>query len=481
MPRDIRTFTTCAGPGIAKSHRQLGGLTGLILSALYENKWLTVTLLLGFYSSFVILQSNLAYAAFIIYLIVELDVRVKGWYYHQRLLCIRDKECAIGTVIAAPSLSFDGDRKLNLLLAPYSHKESLSALLLHFIANFSMLTDPGNFNDPPFHTTNPRLPSQTERNDPQKLKAYLKALKGEDPGNSDVDSRMYSQFLIGFIDRLLGWRNQAGEKMNFYQRFFRKDPDHIPPGSSLWKAIPEDYDPSVSWLSLDAQSDLLQVNPYEKGTASSVESLNPMFRFDIEHLVPYLHCEIDGNAIEVLIEQLIIALWATLIAYFFLLPSLGPLAPILAPLFGFFVFLFKRVFDDLSGNSGDAEEPELDWDDPDFTGFPGLTGERGDVIAVYGAWIMDTQHNQYFEIHPVRAFYILSKNAMGNDILTDENVGPNYDPTKVDASLATQACAEITPVEEEDPPVDIVLQGHALLSYGMGTQYAGGGAAAPII
>ena len=43
--------------------------------------------------------------------------------------------------------------------------------------------------------------------------------------------------------------------------------------------------------------------------------------------------------------------------------------------------------------------------DPAFDG-DRASIELGDVILVYGDWIMDTEHGQYFELHPVRAIYM---------------------------------------------------------------------------
>jgi hypothetical protein len=37
----------------------------------------------------------------------------------------------------------------------------------------------------------------------------------------------------------------------------------------------------------------------------------------------------------------------------------------------------------------------------------------GDVVVSYGNWIMDTEHRNYFEIHPVRAWYLVARNSVG--------------------------------------------------------------------
>ena len=48
----------------------------------------------------------------------------KTWYYNARLMCIQHDQCSAGTVVDEPTVSTDGDRKINLLLAPFSVEET---------------------------------------------------------------------------------------------------------------------------------------------------------------------------------------------------------------------------------------------------------------------------------------------------------------------------------------------------------------------
>jgi hypothetical protein len=474
MPRDIPTYTVCAGPGVARSHRQIGGLAGTLVNAFFANKLLTVGAFLAFIIGLVLLSSPIAYAATGAAIIAAL-VEFKNWYYFGRLLCIRDNECAIGTVISEPTAAFDGDRKLNLMLAPYSQRECVETLLDHIAANEAMLIDNANFNDPPFHTSAPALPVAAQReNDFNILKNYIRDLRSEDPNDEDAKSNMYRQLLIGVINRLL-----VDPARNFYRRFYRKDPAHIAEGSALWNAIPEDFDddPAINWDGPNAQSSKTHFNPYTNTT----RTLNPMFRFDTGHLVPYLHCEIEGYYIKLLIDNLILAFSAWLAATLALWAVLGPLAPAAALLIALLVFLFKWLIDEITGNDGDASEPDIDWEDPEIPDDP-LDEKTGDVVVAYGYWIMDTEHYQYFEIHPVRAYYVIARNSLGEEpVLVHGNMDQeefgheNFDPGEITGERADEICGIITKAEEDRPDDVIEKDEETLLSYGMNTYYAGGG------
>lgn len=473
MPRDLPTYSTCAEPGVARSHQQIGGLTGVIITAFFANKLLTVGLLLLFLTGLIIASNPVTWAAFGIAIIIALT-EFKNWYYEGRLLCIRDRDCAVGTVISQPTASFDGDRKLNLMLAPYGQRDCVETLLEHISVNEAMLIESANFNDPPFHSSAPALPVPAQReNDFDVLRGYMELLRSDDPDNDDASANMYNQLLVGVVDRLM-----SDPARNFYNRYYRKDEALIPAGSALWDAIPQDFDTSVDWQSSDAQSRESHYNPY----AQAFEGLNSMFRYDISHLVPFLHCEIEGYTLKLLIDNLILAFSAWLAAMIALWALLGPLAPVAAIIFAIFVFLVKRIIDVITGNDGDAAEPNIDWDDPDIPE-EGEIEIEGDVVAAYGNWIMDTEHYQYFEIHPVRAYYIVARNSLGtepvlvNGNMEQEEFGQeNFDPTLITSERANEICEVITRAEEDVPVIGITRTGETVLSYGMQTRYAGGGA-----
>jgi hypothetical protein len=471
MPRDIPTYSECAPPGEARSHKQLGGIAGTVGNGILEHTAVTVAALLAILVALVLLNNPITWAALGVVIIAGLQ-EFKDWYYNGRLLCIRDRDCAIGTVIAEPEAAFDGDRKLNLSLAPYSQSQVVETLLDHIATNEAMLIDNANFNDPPFHTTAPPLPVAAQReNDFGILRGYLRALQSSDPDDEDAESRMFRQLLIGLVDRLM-----ADPARNFYNRFHRKDAAFIAPGTPLDDAIPPDFDPAVNWAGPNAQSSLTHFNPY----IDSDDSLNPEFRFDTTHAVPYLHCEVEGYYIKLLIDNLIMA-FSVWLAAMLALSWLGPLAPLIALGIALLAFLIKWLIDELTGNDGDADEPDVDVDDPDVTD-DAVLASSGDVVVTYGNWIMDTEHHNFFEIHPVRAYYLVARNSLGREpVLVNGNMEQeefgheNFDVREIDATRADEICRIISRGEEDGGGDDVIERtGSEALSYGMVTKFAGG-------
>ena len=257
---------------------------------------------------------------------------------------------------------------------------------------------------------------------------------------------------------------------------------HIPLGSALWDAIPQDYDASIpSWDGPNAQSVAAHNNPY---SADASETLNPMFRLDSRHLVPFLHCEIEGNALQILLDNLILAVSAW-IAATIALCWLGPIGALIAIGVGFLAFLLKWIWDKITGNDGTPDEPDVDWMDPENPNAP-ISDQAGDVVVAHGHWIMDTEHRQYFEIHPLRAYYLIARNSLGTEpVLANGNMDQeefqheNYDPGEITGEIAERICGIVSKAEEEEPPRTVERTARQALAYGMVTKFAGGGANDP--
>jgi hypothetical protein len=461
MPRNLEVFTTCAGPGVAVPHTNMGGLAGFIIRSWYFSGALTIVGGLAFLVGIVLAAGPMAWCITAAAIVVAL-VEVKDWYYNRRLLCIRDNECAIGTVVSEPTAAFDGDRKLNLMLVPYTQLEYRRELIRHLERNRTMLTDPANFADG-FHPSGPpTLPTADQMTaNPTLLQDYMDDLEGTDPSGTGGSSNMYNQVVIGLVDTILLDTNvnDAGDPKNFLSRFFREEAGAIPDAATR-AAIPQDTDAGVPW---------------QDPGAMSATALNPMFRFKNDHTVAYLHCEVEGNYVEILLNDFIVALSAFTVGCVF-----G--GPVVGAILGFLAWLFKKLIDWITGNDGDADEPDVDFDDPDFTGMDGVTETTGDVVVTFGHWIMDTEHHQYFEIHPVRAYYLIAESSFGDDVPVplDGNedqvvVGSNFDPTKVTADMATEICRIVSAAEAADPADRVPVGAASALSYGLTTKYAGGG------
>lgn len=464
MPRDLQTFTNCAGPGVATSHENIGGIVGFFLRIWYSTPvlgptfaiatlmaWITVTVV----TTIVTIPGVPGLAAAVAWIVVIASAleQVKYWYYNERLLCVSDEdECVIGTVLSEPVAAFDGDRKLNLLVAPFIRDECIEMLVVHLDANRDLLTASPLLPDfPPLSIVDP-LSSKLDR-----LQRYMNAL-------ADAAPQLFAQVIIGFVDRLMSDDNESTffqEPKNFYNRFYRKDPAFIVEGSPLWDAIPQDYDPNVPWDEANARSD---------------QPLNPMVRFHFTNLTPYLHCEIEGNRFALIIDEILntlmafFALLLLLIALSAALPWLGAL--ILAIAF----FFLNRTFDDAFKNDGLPEYPDVGWDDLDESlDQDGDPGRPGDLIVLRGRWIMDTEHEQYFEIHPVRAYYLVARNDLDEPEAVEPAGGESFDPRLISRARAESICGMVQDSEDEDRPGSVEITLSEALSYGLQTPYSGGG------
>lgn len=502
MPRDLPTFARCAGPGVATSHKRLDGLLGVLVSAWFSSRVGAVffSVALG-----IVLPMLLIGPCFgilpAIATITALLQDFKDWYYNERLLCVEDRDnCVVGSVLHEPTASTDGDRKMDLLVAPYTEPECFELLASHLTANEVLLTTPSTFDDPPFFDgtaappftpfngdilTDPNAEPDDRRAERTKIADYLRAIEGEDPQDGDASSNVYQNMLVGWMDRLLdpANTNDAGQPKNFQGRYYRKDATVIDPTSALWDAIPFDFDPATSWQAPDGSlSPLTENNPYE--VQHQPRGVNPMFRFDSDRLLPYLHCELDGNYIQLLMDELSLAVVTFGTAYWLLcmaLPfPLSLLAPVIAALLALLAFLLQRWLDG-GEDRGQAEPVDVDFDDPDNFGEDGQQLD-GDLAVVYGPWIMDTEHAQYFEIHPVKAYYVLARNARSGEIdLFESSAEQEASGTEqlhngmIDAAMVQAICSEVNRAEGDDVPPVILRDAPTVLSWGMTTRYGGGG------
>lgn len=496
MPRGLATHAFCTVPGNAKSHKNFDGLLGILVSSWFDNKAATIAGALIIIIPIIIIAPCFGVIPIIVSIVGMLQ-EAKNWYYFERLLCVNSNDnCVVGSVLHEPEVSFDGDRKMDLLLAPFTEEECFRKIATHLNTNNGLLTDPSVFNNPPFFNSvvaqppicdpdildDPNADGAQRRAERKKIADYLKIIHGIDPGDGDATSNIYNNFLVGYIDRLLDPANLDGngQPKNFQGRYYRKDPSIIPPGSALSEAIPPDYDPNVNWQASDSSiSPVTKVNPYE--VTFQPRGINPLFRFDGDRLLPYLHCEIDGYAIAYLLDQLSLALVSFGIAYTFACMILGPLLGLVIGLvLAFLIWLFQWLLDGGS-DAGDATEPDVDYDDPDNFGEDGQQLD-GDLVALYGPWIMDTEHAQYFEVHPVKAYYIMGRNGRtGNIDPFDTNKdlessgAERLDNSVITAAIKDEICGLITKAENEDPPITIYRTVPELLSHGLKTYYGGGG------
>ncbi len=107
--------------------------------------------------------------------------------------------------------------------------------------------------------------------------------------------------------------------------------------------------------------------------------------------------------------------------------------------------------------------------------------DSGDTVALYGKWIMDTEHGQHFEIHPVKAYYVIGRNSTtgeleGADSSSDfDKFGLNdISNEDITEAVAQEICMLIHSYDETQPEEKIERDESTLLSYGLNTKYSGG-------
>ena len=489
MPNNIITYTTCADPGVATSHKRMGGFAGYVAGLLVNSstafRVAVVGLIVAAAIFLIVANPITAVATFAFLIATALDV--KDWYYNRRLLCIEHDVCTVGTVINQTKNNFDGDAVFNLLLAPYTQRECFDAMLTHFRQNEQLLKNPANY-VAPYHTAipdfseygalhlNPNDGGYDINYQRNLMAGYLKAIMGKDPHDKDVPSNIYNQFLTGALDRILAIPDGNGLRKDFYGHFYRKNADHITVGSALWNALPTDFDDTVNWQAPNGSiSTITYDNPYER-TEIQPMAINNLFKVDHPRLSPFLHCEIDGHVVAGIIDNAIAFITAFFIAYLAaLLVSLvaGILAALAILLLILIWYLLGGTETGQAGQPGVDYEEEID-EEEDSQG-------SGDVVVTHGNWIMDTEHSQRFEIHPVKAYYILGKNPKTEELglfdtaaELEKQGAEKFQNHEVTEELAKELCKLVSEAEHTDPPIILLKPVTTLLSYGMTTKYGGG-------
>jgi hypothetical protein len=457
MPRDIEHFTTCAHDGNAESFSPgvyilafitLGGLAGLAAYAAVQAAqqpgggcspvaWgIVAGIFMGLFFDLVALRD---------------------WYYNRRLMCIRNGECAVGTVVGKPVASCDGDRKLDLLLAPFTPREIDGPAVSQAIRTVAAAD-----------TTFPPVPSDLEINRVNRL-AYMHGL------TSAQRKRVYLELVHGIM---LDPTINLGR--DFQSRYMRREPPPIMPQDAFDHSPldrPTDPDPNPLFKYDDPGGG--------EDTGSVAFLCRTVIGFDEPtpeepRIIPFMHCEIEGNRISATIDALIVTLFAYLLLFSLLCSAcialgLGPVAcgiivPIITLILSILLFWLLR---ELFGDGTDASDLPVDVPDPTAPD-ESSSAARGDVVFVYGNWIKDTEHTQYFEIHPVKAWYLVCRDPDNVPTLSDEpgvsRCGFDVTTLTTDeqvTNLAARAdliCRAIRKAETEDPMTILRLNTPAALS-----------------
>ncbi len=391
MPRNLPHYTRCAAPGVAHPIDTTSAITRVIV----------IGTSIGFIAYLVALaaSSPCPYAiAVALGLIASLD-EIGYWYYNQRLMCVDNDMCAIGTVVGEPIVSCDGDVKLDILIAPFRFREVENRLLLNSIDDLSATGT---------------IPMPT----------------------TDVHASR---------DDRLAYVNQQLSRTEARALYFDLvENKMLAPGPWAYQA------PYY----------LKQSPPMSPAAAANTPDGNPMFRFDADHLpgqgfidglfcqrilgvpeladvegrlVPYMHCEIEGNRLQRGLTNLRVAILAFGAAYVAACAVCSVIAPEAAPwlcpvvaagvalLIAWLIWLLSNLFND-----------------PD-------DGEAGQVV---------------------KAWYLLCRDADGA-VTTVDNPDATpcaLDVTKIDVKTFAEMCDHVKRAETTDPDGQIERTTSAALS-----------------
>jgi hypothetical protein len=261
MPRNLPQFTKCAQPGDAYAFDFSSAfgmlMLGLILGV--SGAYLVATLVAGISGA---LLTGGCVAGIAVYLgLITALLAFKDWYYNNRLMCIRHDECACGTVVGQPHDGTDGDRKFEILIAPFNVPETEQLLI-------TTLLEMGGAG------TLVNVPDAADLQNRQVLFGYFRGLSAADQIKvylDLVDNHMFNQPGPGYL------------------RFLYRRVQWIM-GDPAFNASPKDE--------VDAP------NP------------NPMFRVNAQEgndpeekvLVPYMHCELEGDRLARILDNVLVGL-----------------------------------------------------------------------------------------------------------------------------------------------------------------------------
>ena len=412
MPRNLQHWTTCAPIGQAET--TVSNIPVAIVTAVVPGFFAgavaygVVMQIIAMVTAQTIGLGCIAAVGILIALIAGFNSYI-DWYDHRRLACIKHDQCAIGIVIDEPEHFPDGDTALNLLLSPFSPVDHIKGL-------YEVIEDKrqAGFN----------YPAVQEINTFPKLQSFFLGL----PENE----------VINIYQTLVHTKlfPTANPNQEFQRHYFMKTP-----------AVDDQYPGNFANLPDDS------FNPNG--------ATNPLFRYPTAFGDPYvfIHTEIEGHRFVAWLENVRDGLIAGTAAFGIIcaICTFVSANPVLCSVLGagaaliiaFLAWLFKH----LTNNPNDKlpEKPNVNVQDTDFEK-PFSTASKGDLVVVFGDWIMDMEHNQWFEIHPVKAWYHV---CPGTTLIEPQEFVPEecqFDYTQMTQADFDAICALVQEAETVDPP-----------------------------
>ena len=415
MPRNLPFYTQCASPDDAHSYSTAGNIVlqivfGILVGGAAGGAFAAIMALLGFVAGWGCIV-GIGVGGLVIYGIVDF----KHWYYNERLMCIQHDQCATGSIVSNPTDAQDGDRKMDILVSPFTAPE-VEQLIIELLDEMrGELTD---------------VPDLVDLQNRQIRVGYINGMPSADK----------KRFYIRLTEEKMF--TDAGN--SYQKRYYRRDETEM--GSDAFNASDDD--------------------------TLAAEDPNLMFRYNGEHgndpnaskIVPYMHCEVEGNRLARWLDNVLAGVIAGLVTYTALCVACtmitmgaldflcGWIGGLISAIIAILAWLIAHLVND--PDDGVASSIDVDVEDTDFD-TPPSESQRGDVVLLFGDWVMDTEHDNYFELHPVKAYYLLCRNGLdeGDWQLTEETppADCDFDPSNITAEDLDRMCRIVKAVENTDP------------------------------
>jgi hypothetical protein len=396
-----------------------------------------------------------AIAAFVLAVVSDLLV-LKDWYYNNRLMCVRTDQCAVGSVIRDPKAACDGDRKIDLLIAPFSPREVDGPMMSQAVRAVAGA-------DPSF----PPVPADLESNRDRRVEYVHQTL------SSGQRRRVFLELVHNIM-----LNPAVNPGRDFQSRYYRREDPPVMEQDAFDNTPPDrPGDPNPNPLFKYEPDDDAE-NPVIAFLCRSVIGFEGKAESD-RRLFPFLHCEIEGDRIGATIDAVVAALFSWLVLFAIacaVCEALGG-GPVLCSFVAGAVSLLLALllfflFRELMQDGTEAGEVDVDVSDPTATD-PDSAAARGDVVFVFGTWIKDAEHKQFFEVHPVKAWYLVCRDPDNVPGLAEPGRGDcTFDVTSLttDAQVTDLArrqdiiCSMIRRAETEDPDTILRLNTSSALS-----------------
>lgn len=339
--------------------------------------------------------------------VLYLCITLALWFDHRRTLCMDTAACAVGTIVHDPHSNGNGDLDLDIAVAPFSTAEQHDAVL-----------------------------------------AALKSQQGTTPSSGSVNTYLALAGLSA-TDRLDVYRHAVDDHL------LKAAPDRL---------FQEKYFVSTPYLDSLIKRDEVKAPLYrcpsdDEDPSEKLPIPTPINDAVLQNTFIYLPCVIEGHVVVEWLHNLRNALIAALVGFVagcaLCIYFTGDehncawIGAVVAAILAFLAWLASHLLNDpndarASGGSG-----------ADPVGTPGGTlttsAERGDVIVAFGSWVTYMQGNQYYEIHPVHAWYLVCR---GERLFEKGTIAPEacrFDTSRMVRKDYDVICRMVHAAETADP------------------------------